>query len=70
MSAHAGFLAGIITAFMIALLATMTEEWAGELAERDSIYCEMTQIHVDTGGEYGWPDYNGNREVICRGVSR
>lgn len=26
-------------------------------------YCEMVQIHEDTGGEYGWPAYD--EEVTC-----
>jgi len=26
--------------------------------QRDT-YCEMVEIHNETGGEYGWPPYDG-----------
>ena len=25
-------------------------------------YCEMVQIHKDSGGQYGWPAYDGECE--------
>lgn len=25
-------------------------------------YCEMVGIWIETGGEFGWPDYRGNGE--------
>jgi len=28
-------------------------------------YCEMVEIHNETGGEYGWPPYRDNIE--CEG---
>lgn len=27
-------------------------------------HCEMVQIYRDSGGEYGWPDYN-NTAHLC-----
>lgn len=36
-----------------------------DIGEQDRIYCEMTQIYINTGGEYGWPDYRGNRDTVC-----
>ena len=32
----------------------------------EDLYCEMTQLHIDTGGEFGWPAYNKN--VNCDGA--
>ena len=35
------------------------------MGEQDDIdgkqanYCEMRQIHIDSGGEYGWPKLDG-----------
>lgn len=29
-------------------------------------YCEMVGIWIDSGGEYGWPDYRGNGECENR----
>jgi hypothetical protein len=26
------------------------------------IYCDMRQIHKDTNGEFGWPDYRSDIE--------
>ena len=28
-------------------------------------YCEMVGIWIETGGEYGWPDYRGNYHEVC-----
>ena len=30
-------------------------------------HCEMVQIYRDSGGEYGWPDYN-NTAHLCTEV--
>ena len=27
------------------------------------LYCEMQQIHIDSGGEFGWPDFRGLRHL-------
>jgi len=38
------------------------------MGEQDDIdgkqanYCEMRQIHIDSGGEYGWPRMDGYGE--------
>ena len=32
----------------------------------EDLYCEMRQLHIDTGGEFGWPAYNKN--VNCDGA--
>lgn len=28
-------------------------------------YCEMVELYKSSGGENGWPDYNGNFEEVC-----
>jgi hypothetical protein len=32
----------------------------------EDLYCEMTQLYKDTGGEFGWPDYN-SKHINCEG---
>jgi len=32
----------------------------------EDLYCEMTQLYIDTGGEFGWPDYN-SKHINCEG---
>ena len=29
-------------------------------------YCEMVSIYIESEGENGWPDYNGNYSEICQ----
>lgn len=29
-------------------------------------YCEMVAIYQQSGGQYGWPDYRGNYNEVCR----
>jgi len=31
----------------------------------DNNYCEMVSIYIESEGESGWPDYNGNYSEIC-----
>ena len=39
-------------------LALAGHEQTEEQTQRDH-YCEMVQIHKDSGGEYGWPPFDG-----------
>ena len=32
----------------------------------EDLYCEMTQLYKDTGGDFGWPDYN-SKHINCEG---
>lgn len=36
-----------------------------ELARQHDDYCQMVQIFEETGGQRGWPDYNGNAAEVC-----
>ena len=31
----------------------------------DNNYCEMVEMHMQSGGENGWPDYKGNYREAC-----
>jgi hypothetical protein len=37
-----------------------------ELEQQQTEYCEMTKLFQETGGQYGWPDYRGNAEEVCK----
>ena len=45
----------------VALLSSMPPE-----PNPEDLYCEMTQLYKDTGGEFGWPDYN-SKYINCEG---
>jgi len=34
--------------------------------EQSKIYCEMVELFNQTGGDYGWPDYNENFDKECQ----
>lgn len=31
----------------------------------DNNYCEMVEMHIQSDGENGWPDYKGNYSEAC-----
>lgn len=33
--------------------------------DEEALYCQQTLLFKRTGGQSGWPDYQGNREEIC-----
>lgn len=37
-----------------------------EQQQQQDLYCEMVGIYKETKGEYGWPDYKGNAEEVCK----
>lgn len=39
---------------------------AVSLPEPADPYCEMVTIYQQSGGQYGWPDYRGNYNEVCR----
>lgn len=43
----------------LALIGNMERE--DQIAEREH-YCEMVDLHHESGGEYGWPPYKGECE--------
>ena len=36
-----------------------------ELSQEQRLYCEMVQIHKESNGNYGWPDFKGVAEEVC-----
>jgi hypothetical protein len=54
------YLVGAIVLLIIGLSCAGSEQ-AEEEAQR-ALYCEMAQIYKDSGGQYGWPAYDGECE--------
>jgi hypothetical protein len=36
------------------------------LEEEQRQYCQMHELWIKSGGELGWPDYNGNYAEVCK----
>jgi hypothetical protein len=55
---------GVVALFVLAACVVSTMGYEDE--ERQQVlYCDMVQIYQESGGEYGWPDYNNNAKEIC-----
>jgi len=42
---------------------------SGDMKEEElhlASYCKMVSIHIESGGEEGWPDYKGNYAEACK----
>ena len=48
----------LIAVIVVALVLSVTDA-QDELAGKQANYCEMRQIHINSGGEYGWPKLDG-----------
>ncbi len=46
-----------VVAILVVLLAVKFGDKQPETSKQE-LHCEMVQIWNETGGEYGWPDYN------------
>ena len=51
----------LIAVIVVALVLSVTDA-NDELAGKQANYCEMRQIHIDSGGLYGWPRLDGYGE--------
>ena len=51
----------LIAVIVVALVLSVTDA-QDELAGKQANYCEMRQIHTDSGGLYGWPSLPGYGE--------
>ena len=51
-------LIAVVTVSMVLSVTDAQDELAGKQAN----YCEMRQIHTDSGGLYGWPRMDGYGE--------
>lgn len=56
---------------LIILMAILVALWALWLLEskqpdmQAAQYCEMVELYKTSGGENGWPDYNGTASTTC-----
>lgn len=51
----------LVAIIIAALLYTL-----GHVGQVRDPYCEMVTIYQQSGGQYGWPDYRGNYDEVCR----
>ena len=58
----------LLTVSMIVLFVVCVELLSSMPPEPnpEDLYCEMRQLHIDTGGEFGWPAYN--KHINCNGA--
>ena len=49
----------IIVALLVASYAMGEQD---DIDGKQANYCEMRQIHIESGGEYGWPRMDGYGE--------
>ncbi len=49
---------------MVVIVMGMVLISTGRASETDQ-YCEMRQIWKETSGEFGWPNFDNNREEAC-----
>ena len=47
----------LIIAALLVVSYVMGEQ--DDIDGKQANYCEMRQIHIDSGGEYGWPKLDG-----------
>ena len=54
--------------FVLLLLIALSYIGKMDIAEMvvaEKEYCTMVKQNIDTGGNYGWPDYKGTYETNC-----
>ena len=51
----------LIAVIFIALLMSATDA-KDDIDGKQANYCQLRQIHIDSGGEYGWPRMDGYGE--------
>ena len=56
----------LVIAAVVLVLITIVPTFDDEPQQTHDLYCEMVEIHKDTGGEYGWSDYNQNYDEVCK----
>lgn len=55
---------GVVSLFILAACVVSTMDYEDE-NRQEQLYCDMFRIYKESGGEYGWPDYNNNAKEIC-----
>ena len=51
------------TVMVLAFIGAFERQDFERQAER---YCEMVNLHKQTNGEQGWPDYSKNYDEVCK----
>lgn len=54
----------MVSVLLMASILVITAPLADDQDLALKHHCEMVQIYRDSGGEYGWPDYN-NTAHLC-----
>jgi len=57
----------LLTVFVICVWAIASDgDYEAELRNQQH-YCEMVNLHIESDGENGWPDYRGYYWEVCNG---
>ena len=56
----------ILAILSLAILSWISHDLYDHESEQQARYCEMVSAWQDSGGEIGWPDYNGNYDEVCK----
>ncbi len=54
-----------ILGLLIAFLYTNEMDYRSNKASA-SMYCQMVKAGIESNGDYGWGDYNGNYDKVCK----
>ena len=54
-----------IFGLLIAFLYTNEMDYR-EAKASASMYCQMVKAGIESNGDYGWGDYNGNYDKVCK----
>lgn len=54
----------VVALFLLAACVAGTMEY-GDEERQQVLYCDMVKIFEQSGGMYGWPDYQENAAEIC-----
>jgi hypothetical protein len=54
-----------LAAICLGILAFISADLYDHDSEQEARYCKMVSAWVESEGEIGWPDYNGNFDEVC-----
>lgn len=59
----------VITLLFVGAIIWMVDDAAtngDDFSKEQRLYCEMVQIHKESNGHYGWPDFRANANEVCK----
>lgn len=56
----------LVLALVMAFLMLNSDATAVEENATNNEYCEMVELGFETNNEFGWGDYNGNYDELCK----